>query len=216
MSSVISMPCNETWAYFFYLLVFSRLSVHIITAGKKHLEGIMNHRCSTWVAFPRTKLSSSFCHPWLPIKVCLNYGKRDPKLSSFKRNRARIWKSRSASSGLCNTCHRIQANYWLSLRIHVSLLIKLGKSTFIVLISTYITDAIRTPSLLSVCIAAVWLLLLCPYPVYYRVQGYPFGCKSKLFFPPLHIADLMPYQLRQKYSAINRGAPSWLQPRLGL
>lgn len=52
------------------LLVFTCLSQHFITTWKQHLEGIMNHRSSTWVAFPRAKLPSSFCHPMvLPVKV---------------------------------------------------------------------------------------------------------------------------------------------------
>ncbi len=77
MSSLICMHVMQLVPTFLPACFFMSQR-HIITAEKEHLEGIMNHRCSMWVAFPRTKLSSSFCHPWLPIKVCLNYGKFDP------------------------------------------------------------------------------------------------------------------------------------------
>lgn len=82
MSSLI---WNDASAHLF----FPWLCVTSLQPKKEHLEGIMNQQFSMWVAFPRHNSPSSFCHSWLPIKVCLN-----SIWSSFQRE-GPYWKSKS-------------------------------------------------------------------------------------------------------------------------
>lgn len=97
--------CTTELRHIFLPACFFMSQRHIITALKKHLEGIMNHRCSMWVAFLRAKLSSSFCHPRLPIKVCLNYGMFNPvfKLQKDQHSYFKKTKPSNQKHSVCAT-----------------------------------------------------------------------------------------------------------------
>lgn len=78
MSKMKAMPTFFLFFFFFYLLVFTCLAVTSLQLKRNIWKAlwIIAARCG-W-HFPRTKLPSSSCHPWLLVKVCLNYGKFDP------------------------------------------------------------------------------------------------------------------------------------------